>query len=46
MRIGSMMEVPKEVHEQIKSLEKVFTIDGAKLKEITNHFIKELEKGT
>ena len=42
---GSMADVPKDLLEQIKELEKVFTVDAAKLKEITNHFVGELEKG-
>ena len=42
---GSMTDVPKNLLEQIKELERLFTVDQAKLKEITNHFVKELEKG-
>lgn len=44
-RKGSMADVPDDLLEQIKYLEKIFTVDQAKLKEITNHFVKELEKG-
>ena len=40
-----MADVPKDLLEQIKELERLFTVDGAKLKEVTNHFVKELEKG-
>lgn len=40
-----MADVPKDLLEQIKELERLFTVDEAKLKEITNHFVKELEKG-
>lgn len=29
----------------LQQLEKDFTIDTAKLKYVTNHFVKELEKG-
>lgn len=41
-----MADVPDDLLEQIKYLEKIFTVDQAKLKEVTNHFVKELEKGT
>ncbi|KAK4691031.1 hexokinase, partial [Lecanoromycetidae sp. Uapishka_2] len=44
-RKGSMADVPDDLLEQIKYLEKIFTVDQAKLKEVTNHFVKELEKG-
>lgn len=40
-----MVDVPKDLLEQIKELERLFTVDQAKLKEVTNHFVKELEKG-
>lgn len=40
-----MADVPKDLLEQIEELERLFTIDQAKLKEITNHFVGELEKG-
>lgn len=40
-----MADVPKDLLEQIKSLEDVFTVSAEKLKEITAHFMKELEKG-
>lgn len=45
MRVGSMADVPDDLLEQIKYLEKIFTVDQAKLKEVTSHFVKELEKG-
>lgn len=45
MRLGSMADVPDDLLEQIKYLEKIFTVDQAKLKEVTNRFVKELEKG-
>ena len=45
LHVGSMADVPDDLLEQIKYLEKVFTVDQAKLKEVTNHFVKELEKG-
>lgn len=40
-----MADVPKYLLDQIKELERLFTVDQAKLKEVTNHFVKELEKG-
>ena len=43
--LGSMADVPDDLLEQIKYLEKIFTVDGAKLKEVTKQFVKELEKG-
>ena len=45
MRVGSMADVPDDLLEQIKYLEKLFIVDQAKLKEVTSHFVKELEKG-
>ncbi|RAL60383.1 hypothetical protein DID88_000159 [Monilinia fructigena] len=44
-RKGSMADVPKNYLEQIKQLEKQFTVDTQKLKQITNHFVSELTKG-
>ncbi|KAJ9667765.1 hexokinase [Coniosporium apollinis] len=44
-RKGSMADVPKDLVEQIKRLEELFTVPTEKLKEITNHFMGELEKG-
>ena len=44
-QLGSMTDVPDDLLEQIKYLEKVFTVGTGKLKEVTNHFVKELEKG-
>lgn len=43
---GSIADIPKDLLDQIKELEKMFTVDQAKLKEVTEHFVKELEKGT
>jgi len=40
-----MADVPKDLLDQIKELERLFTVDTAKLKEIRGHFVKELEKG-
>ncbi|KAJ5653605.1 hypothetical protein N7490_000608 [Penicillium lividum] len=44
-RKGSMQDVPQNLLQQIKDFEERFTVDQAKLKEIVNHFVKELEKG-
>ena len=43
--VGSMADVPKDLLQEIKRLEELFTVDTAKLKQITDHFVKELEKG-
>ena len=40
-----MSDVPEDLVDQIKALEKLFSVDQAKLKQITDHFIKELDKG-
>lgn len=40
-----MADVPKDLLERIKELEQLFTVDTTKLKEVMNHFVKELEKG-
>ena len=40
-----MADVPKDLLEQIKELERLFTVDATKLKEVMSHFVKELEKG-
>ncbi len=42
---GSMADVPRDFVKEIEQLEKMFTVDTAKLKEITDHFVKELTKG-
>lgn len=44
-RKGSMANVPKDLLQTIKRLEDVFTVPASKLKEISDHFVKELEKG-
>lgn len=43
--LGSMADVPQDLLQQIQELEKLFTVDQAKLKEVTEHFVKELTKG-
>ncbi|KAG0650839.1 Hexokinase [Hyphodiscus hymeniophilus] len=40
-----MADVPKDLLQEIKRLEELFTVDKAKLKAITKHFISELDKG-
>lgn len=42
---GSMADVPKDLLAEIKKLEDQFTVGSAKLKQITKHFVSELEKG-
>lgn len=44
-RKGSMADVPKDLMQEIKRLEEMFAVDTAKLKSITEHFVKELAKG-
>lgn len=40
-----MADVPKDLLEQINELERLFTVDKTKLKEITEHFVSELTRG-
>jgi hexokinase len=40
-----MADVPKDLLQEIKRLEEMFTVETAKLKSITEHFIEELAKG-
>lgn len=40
-----MNDVPEDLLEQIKELERLFTVDQDKLKKITDHFVQELTKG-
>lgn len=40
-----MADVPQDLLAQIQELEKLFTVDQAKLKEVTEQFVKELTKG-
>ncbi|CAG8977592.1 hypothetical protein HYALB_00008368 [Hymenoscyphus albidus] len=44
-RKGSMADVPKDLVNEIKRLEELFTVPKEKLKSITDHFISELDKG-
>ena len=43
--LGSLADVPQDLLEQIQELENLFTVDQSKLKEVTDHFVKELAKG-
>ncbi len=40
-----MADVPKDLLQEIKRLEELFTVPVEKLKEITTHFVSELIKG-
>lgn len=44
-RKGSMADIPHDLMQEIKRLEDLFVVDTTKLKEISNHFVSELEKG-
>ena len=45
MAVGTLADAPRDLINEIKHLEELFTIDTAKLKEITHHFVNELTKG-
>jgi hexokinase len=40
-----MADVPKDLADQIARLEELFTVPREKLKQITDRFVHELEKG-
>lgn len=40
-----MADMPVDLKEQIDKLEELFVVPTAKLKEISDHFVKELERG-
>jgi hexokinase len=42
---GSAADLPKDLLNEVRKLEEIFTVDTAKLKEITDHFVNELAKG-
>lgn len=44
-RKGSAADLPKDLLNEVRKLEEIFTVDTAKLKEITDHFVNELAKG-
>lgn len=43
--LGSFADMPTDLKTQIDRLEELFVVPKDKLKEISNHFVKELEKG-
>lgn len=43
--LGSMADMPRDLKEQIEKLEEHFVVSTEKLKHISDHFVKELEKG-
>jgi hexokinase len=43
--IGSLAQVPSDLSAQVQRLEDLFTVSTEKLKEITDHFVSELERG-
>lgn len=45
LRKGSMADVPRNLMEQVSYYEKIFHLSPNKLREITKHFISELDKG-
>lgn len=46
MAVSSLPDAPgKDLVNEIKRLEELFTIDTATLKEITHHFVDELTRG-
>ena len=40
-----MAGMPRDLKEQMDKLEDLFVVNTAKLKEITDHFLSELERG-
>jgi hexokinase len=44
-RAGSFADVPPDLMAQIERLEELFTADTEKLKEMTDHFVSELQRG-
>lgn len=44
-RKGSMLDVPESIQDEIKNLERLLTVDKAKLKEVTHQFVSELKQG-
>lgn len=40
-----MADAPKSLLDELVNLENLFTVDAAKLKQITDHFVSELEAG-
>lgn len=44
-RKGSKADIPKDLLDEVRKLEEIFTVDTQKLKQITEHFVSELAKG-
>lgn len=42
---GSMVYMPTDLLEQTKRLEELFNVPSEKLKEITDQFVSELQRG-
>lgn len=40
-----MADMPRDLKDQIDKLEELFVVSTAKLKEISDHFVNELERG-
>lgn len=43
--LGSKADIPKDLLNEVRKLEEIFTVDTKKLKDITDHFVSELAKG-
>ena len=43
--LGSFADMPTDLKNQIDKLEELFLVPTAKLKEISDHFVSELERG-
>lgn len=43
--LGHPTDSPNDLKQEIEHLERLFTVDQSKLKEITKHFVSELDKG-
>jgi hexokinase len=43
--VGSLAQVPSDINAQIQRLETLFSVSTEKLKEITEYFVSELERG-
>jgi hypothetical protein len=41
-----MVDLPEELEKEIRELDRLFWVDGKKLKGITDRFIVELDEGT
>lgn len=43
--LGSFADMPTDLKGQIDKLEEMFLVPTAKLKEVSDHFVSELERG-